>query len=314
MARAVPQPIPYQGSKRLLARKILAYFPSEVERLVEPFAGSGAMSLAAAQQGRAGRFLLGDSLAPLVGIWRGILEDPSGLCDDYERLWQAQHADPRAHYLAVRERFNRDGEPAALLYLLARCVKGAVRFNRAGGFNQSADHRRSGVHPDRLRARIMGTHELLAGRTELHHGDYADLLAEAPPRDLIYMDPPYMGVSGSKDARYHQGLDLGRFVTQLEGANTRGLRFLISFDGRLGQRRYGPKLPAALGLHRLELPAGRSSQATLAGRSEGTVESLYLSPTLVRELGGARVLDTLGPQPTEPGQRLSAFVGGGRLA
>jgi DNA adenine methylase len=295
MARAVPHPIPYQGSKRLLAKRILEFFPPEVSRLVEPFAGSGAMSLAAAQRGRAGRFVLGDSLPPLVGIWRGILEDPGGLCDAYTDLWEAQHADPKAHYLGVRDRFNDAGDPAKLLYLLARCVKGAVRFNRAGAFNQSADHRRSGVHPARLRARVMGAHELLCGRTELHQGDYAALLARADPDDLIYMDPPYMGVSGGRDARYHKGLDLTRFVARLEEANARGLRFLISFDGRLGQRRYGPDLPAALELLRLELPAGRSSQATLAGRSEATVESLYLSPALVETLGGPQSVDTISP-------------------
>lgn len=280
MSVAVPQPIPYQGSKRRLAARLLAYFPGEVDRLVEPFAGSGAVSLAAAQAGSIQRFTLGDSLEPLVGIWRGILDQPEVLCDAYEQLWAAQHDDPRAHYNGVRVRFNREHEPAALLYLLARCVKGAVRFNRAGDFNQSADHRRRGVRPDTLRRRIRAAHALLAGRTVLHAGDYADLLAQATPRDLVYMDPPYMGVSGGRDQRYHQGLDLDRFVAELELANTRGLRFLASFDGRLGDRRYGPELPAHLGLTRIELSAGRSSQATLAGRSEHTVESLYIAPSL----------------------------------
>ncbi len=258
--------------------------PSDIERLVEPFCGSGAVSLAAARDGRAPSFVLGDSLGPLVGIWQAILDEPQALADDYRALWEAQHADPRAHYLEVRARFNRDREPVALLYLLARCVKGAVRFNRDGAFNQGADHRRSGVRPDRLRSRIVQAHALLAGRTDLHHGDYASLLSQAGPRDLIYMDPPYMGVSGTRDGRYHQGLDLDRFVERLADANARGLRYLVSFDGRLGQKRYGPELPAGLGLTRVELAAGRSSQATLAGRSERTVESLYVSPALTDAL------------------------------
>ena len=286
MPTSVPQPIPYQGSKRLLAPRILAHFPPDLDRLIEPFAGSAAVSLAAAHAGLAQRFLLGDSLAPLVGIWRGIIEDPDALCDAYQALWQAQHDDPSGHYLVVRSFFNRDAEPAALIYLLARCVKGAVRFNRAGAFNQSADHRRSGVHPDRLRTRVRRAHALLTGRTTLHTGDYEVLLAQATPRDLVYMDPPYLGVSGGRDARYHQGLDLPRFVAQLQQANAKGLRYLISFDGSVGGRRYGPELSDELRLARLELPAGRSSQATLSGRSEQTVESLYLSPTLAEDSPG----------------------------
>jgi DNA adenine methylase len=43
-------------------------------------------------------------------------------------------------------------------------------------------------------------------------------------------------------------------------------------------------LPERLRLHLVELDAGRSSQATLLGRDEVTVESLYLSPALAEKL------------------------------
>ena len=46
MQMAVPHPIPYQGSKRQLAGAILRYFPESTARMVEPFAGSAALSLA----------------------------------------------------------------------------------------------------------------------------------------------------------------------------------------------------------------------------------------------------------------------------
>ena len=49
--KALPHPIQYQGSKRNLAPIILRYFPKGINRLVEPFAGSAAISVAAAAQG-----------------------------------------------------------------------------------------------------------------------------------------------------------------------------------------------------------------------------------------------------------------------
>ena len=52
----VPHPIPYQGSKRNLASAILDYFPEHVYTLVEPFAGSAAMTLAAAARNAAARY------------------------------------------------------------------------------------------------------------------------------------------------------------------------------------------------------------------------------------------------------------------
>jgi len=276
-----PHPIPYQGSKRRLAAAILAHAPGPFERLLEPFAGSAAVTLAAASRDLAGAYLIADRLRPLAELWREIVARPSRLAAAYERLWRAARAgDPAAHYLAVRARFNRSGDPAALLYLLARCVKGAVRFNADGAFNQSADHRRAGARPERMRRHIEGAAALLAGRCRIEAADYADVLAGAGRRDLVYLDPPYQGVSGGRDRRYVAPLDRDRFVGELERLNARGVPYLVSFDGRSGDRAYGEPLPRELHLRRVALPAGRSSQATLSGRVALTVESLYLSPAL----------------------------------
>ena len=277
---AAPHPIPYQGSKRRLAAAILAHAPGRVCRLIEPFAGSAAVSLAAASRDLAARYCIADRLGALAALWRAILDHPDHTADAYERLWRAQHADAASHYRAVRARFNRTGDPVALLYLLARCVKNAVRFNGAGQFNQGADHRRAGVRPPRMRREIARASALLADRAEVVAADYAELLADASPGDLVYLDPPYQGVSGSRDPRYIAPLDLDRFVGQLDALNRRRVPFLVSFDGSSGGRTYGAALPAELRLRRVWLRAGRSSQATLVGRVAETVESLYLSPGL----------------------------------
>lgn len=276
---SAPHPIPYQGSKRRLAAAILRH-ATPAERLVEPFAGSAAITLAAAAGGLATRFLLADRLAPLAALWRAIVEQPAATARRYEKLWRAQSRDPAAHFAAARDRFNRTGEPVLLLYLLARCVKNAVRFNADGAFNQAPDHRRRGMHPDRMRRHIARAAALLAGRIEIREADFADVLAGAGPGDLVYLDPPYQGVSGGRDPRYVAGLDLPRLLAALEDLNRRRVRYLLSFDGRTGEKHYGPPLPDELGLHRVALAAGRSSQATLTGRVAHTVESLYLSPAL----------------------------------
>jgi len=62
--KRMPQPIPYQGSKRNIAGRILALFPENVNTLVEPFAGSAAVSVAAAYYHKAGRFHLHDLNQP----------------------------------------------------------------------------------------------------------------------------------------------------------------------------------------------------------------------------------------------------------
>ena len=283
MAAGVPHPIPYQGSKRRLAPLILEHAPARVETLFEPFAGSGALTLAAASRGLARRHVLGDSLAPLARLWGAILERPGELADEYAALWEAQGDDPARQYARVRDAFNAEGGAARLLFLLARCVKNAVRFNAAGAFNQSADRRRRGTRPERMRARIEGAHRLLAGRAEAHAAAFEALLERASPRDLVYLDPPWEGTTRGADKRYHQGLARERFVAVLERLRRRGGPFLVSYDGRSGARSYGAALPAELGLARVELHAGRSSQATLNGGRAETIESLYVSPELARD-------------------------------
>src|SRR5690606_25499151 len=102
----VPHPIPYQGSKRYLAPRILQYFPADVRRLVEPFAGSAALSLGAAQSGKTRQFWLNDINAPLIDLWRSILYTPDALANRYALLWTAQLGQERAYYDLVRARFN----------------------------------------------------------------------------------------------------------------------------------------------------------------------------------------------------------------
>ena len=81
-----PHPIPYQGSKRFLAPAILAYFPQDTHRLLEPFAGAAAVSLAAALAGRARHFELNDINAPLMELWMRIVESPESIAAAYRKL------------------------------------------------------------------------------------------------------------------------------------------------------------------------------------------------------------------------------------
>jgi len=280
----VPHPIPYQGSKRNLAPEILRYFPDRIGTLIEPFAGSAAITLAAAARGMAERYIINDLNKPLVDLWRAIIETPEKLVRQYETLWRAQHEDRRQYYDKVRENFNRTGRPDYMLYLLARCVKASVRYNADGEFNQSPDNRRMGALPETMREQVLGASHLLCGKTECSSLDYKEVVARATSDDLIYMDPPYQGVCGKRDPRYLKGVLVDEFVEVLEALNYREIKYLVSYDGRTGERIHGRKLPERLRLHLIELHAGRSSQATLLGRAEVTVESLYLSPALAESL------------------------------
>lgn len=281
---AISSPIPYQGSKRKLASAITRCFPAELGRLYEPFVGSAAVTLATAAARPTTRFHVNDTNGPLCRLWQLIVDAPEEVGSAYAELWHEQLDDPRSFYDSVRDEFNATGRPELFLYLLARCVKAAVRYNAQGEFNQSPDNRRLGCRPERMARTIVAASALLRGRIEISNLDFRDAVASATADDLVYMDPPYQGVSTKRDRRYVDVLAADDFADALASFNQRGLSYVVSYDGRRGSRTYGKPLPSSLDLVRYEIDAGRSTQSTLSGGTDRTIESVYLSPALAARL------------------------------
>lgn len=281
----IPHIVQYQGSKRILAPQILDFMPDRVERLIEPFAGMAAISIAAAYDMRANSFHINDLNGPLVGVLRAAIEEPDVLIRSYSKVWEEQFTygeDHVQHFYDVRDRFNSGEQtPANMLYLLARCVKGAVRYGRNGNFNQSPDKRRHGTNPKNLTNNVMMISRLLKGKTTFSAMDYRDILEMAQPGDLVYMDPPYQGVSDTRDNRYYAGVPFEEFADAVEILNNKGIDYLISYDGECGGKAYGEELPVSLGCRKILLNAGVSSQSVLLGRKATTFEALYVSEKLI---------------------------------
>ena len=280
---SLPHPVQYQGSKRNLAPDILKFLPGRIDRLVEPFAGTAAISIATAARQGTQKFWLNDLNKPLIELLNLIIEKPNDIADAYAEIWNEQLSDSLGHYYEVRKKFNKTNDPKLFLYLLARCVKGSVRYNSGGLFNQSPDKRRKGTQPAKMRKNLEGVSKLLREKCQFTCLDYRQVLVEVQSHDFVYMDPPYQGVSGNKDSRYFSRIDFDDFVLALERLNERGIAFAISYDGKLGNKTFGKILPERLELNRIEIEVGRSSQSTLLGRDEITVESLYLSRALMNE-------------------------------
>lgn len=284
MNGTTPHIVQYQGSKRNLAPQILRYIPQKFNRLIEPFAGMAAITIAVSSQNRADRYLLNDLNKPLVNILEESITNPQRLIDNYTKVWCEQltfKGGSVEHFYKVREDFNKGNQCAAnMLYLLARCVKGSVRYSSSGMFNQSPDKRRMGTNPKNLARNVYMISSLLKGKTEFMSNDYREVTKNAKSGDIVYMDPPYQGVCTSRDCRYFSGIDFNEFVDCVEDLNRRGIDFIISYDGTCGDKQYGHDLPAELGLKKVMLNAGLSSQSLLLGKKETTREALYLSRNL----------------------------------
>ena len=285
MKGKVPHIVQYQGSKRKLAPQILPLLPRRFTRLVEPFSGMAAMSIATAWEKRATEFWINDINEPLIGVLQTAINEPTLLIQDYTHIWNEQFNfkdGSEAHYYYIREIFNNgDKRPAVMLYLLARCVKGAVRYGSNGNFNQSPDKRRNGTNPATLAVNVNSISNLLKNKCIFTSIDYKTVFENAKEGDVFYLDPPYQGVCTGRDNRYFSGIDFDEFVTALQSLVDRGIPFLLSYDGFCGEKEYGNSLPKELGLQKLVLEAGISTQSLFNGNPSVTKEALYISPKLI---------------------------------
>ncbi|MCM1145312.1 MAG: Dam family site-specific DNA-(adenine-N6)-methyltransferase [Blautia sp.] len=283
-----PHLVQYQGSKRIIAPEILKFFPAKFERLIEPFSGTCAVSILAALENRCDNFWINDINKPLITMLEKCINTPQELIDEYSVIWNGQFAENQNnidYFYKVRDEFNNGMQDAArMLFLLARIVKGAIRYNMQGNLNQSCDKRRYGTKPEIMAGNAFRISELLKEKTIFSSMDYKEVLAMAAPGELIYMDPPYQGTSdrdNSRDNRYIQGVDFEEFIEELDKLNKKNIDFIVSYDGMTGDKVIGKDLPRSLELKHMYINAGVSTQATLNGKMEITYESLYISKNLI---------------------------------
>ena len=104
--------------------------------------------------------------------------------------------------------------------------------------------------------------------------DYEETTATATNKDLVYLDPPYFHTKG----RYYGTIDFDRFLAYLESLNSRGIKYILSFDGIRGDNDYTVELPKELYKRHEFIPSGNSSfKKVMDGEKQQVYESLYLN-------------------------------------
>ena len=284
----VPHLVQYQGSKRSLAPVIAQYYPNVFNRFIEPFSGTGAMSIYTAANGLCNSFVLNDVNGQITNLLEKCINEPDELADAYDAIWSVQFSEGENsvdYYYKMRDRFNKlkdTPDPALTLFILARVAKGAVRYNQSGEMNQICDRRRQGTKPDTIRKNAQEISRFLKQKTAIFNCDYTEILNMAVSGDLVYMDPPYQGVSNGLSSRYLKSLEFDNFVDSLEELNRRNINFIVSYDGENDDGKFGKDLPEHLNLQHILINAGRSAQGNLNGKQITTYESLYMSHNLRR--------------------------------
>ncbi len=261
--------IKWSGSKRSQAATIIRYLPDNFNCYYEPFIGGGSVMYAA----RPKKGVCSDICKPLIDLWKEIKEHPEELAESYRERWELRQEKGYQVFYDIRDRFNKSNNPQDLMFLSRTCVNGLIRFNKNGDFNNSLHHTRPGISPDRLKKVIMDWSGRIQGITFIA-SDYRETLATARKDDVIYLDPPYFHTKG----RYFGTIEYDAFLDCLERLNTRGIKYILSFDGMRGENNYMVHLPKELYKRHELIPSGYSSfKKVMDKKPQAVLESLYLN-------------------------------------
>lgn len=184
--------IKWTGSKRPIAKKIISFFPREMDCYYEPFLGGGSVffELLRTNDIAVKKFRLSDKNESLINICKIVKDDSQELINSYRDKWERLQKDDNFFY-SERDNYNKTKDPLIFYFLTRTCYNGTIRYNRRGEFNTSHHFGRTGMLPDKVERVIKYYSELMINRDiEFDHLSFEEI-DPLSKRDCVYLDPPY---------------------------------------------------------------------------------------------------------------------------
>lgn len=261
--------IKWSGSKRSVASQLGDIF-LPAETYYEPFVGGGAMMpFAKANKGKAS-----DIIPELIALWNEIKNNPEMVAEEYKVCWNKLQNEGYQVFYDVRDVFNKTKNPLDFLFLTRTCLNGMIRYNSAGEFNNSLHLTRPGIDPIRLASIIMQWNRYIQKITFLNV-DYRECLEDVKKGDFVFLDPPY----GGTKSRYTQTpFSLDEFYKTLDSLNSKGVNWMLTFDGSSGDRKYSYAPPEDLYKYTFKVKTGKSAFRKVIDKvQEDILETVYLN-------------------------------------
>lgn len=202
-------PIKCQGKKTKLVSHIKElYSKLKLDNSVyyEPFMGSGIVGFNIEPE----RAIFSDNNPYIIKFYNSIKSNEIDL--DTIRIFLEEEGKKllesgKDYYNVVRDRFNKDGNILDFLFLNRCCFNGLMRFNRNGKFNVpycKKDDKLSSDYIDKIIDQVKKVKELLDRHPDWQFicSDWKDIVKDAKEEDIIYCDPPYLGLFSTYYTEY----------------------------------------------------------------------------------------------------------------
>lgn len=225
----------WAGGKGQLVSEIYSLMPrSHSGRLIEPFVGSGIVSLNAFYRGFK-EIVIADTNDALIAVWSQLKWNGDFI--DEVRSYFAGDLNHEDTYYNLRTKFNfalkhwNEKDVAKLfIYLNRHGFNGLCRFNSSGGFNVPFGRYDKPYFPQ---AELEHAVKVMR-HTRIFHKDFQRTFEdEVLPGDVVYCDPPYIPLSSTSNFTAYSkepfGPDLQRALAHFAmTARDKGATVIIS--------------------------------------------------------------------------------------
>jgi DNA adenine methylase len=167
----------------LICPGIHRYLRRSLGRYIEPFLGGAAVALDLGLP----RMILGDLCAPLIDMYRTVRSSPKNVAHVLRQMKETDY------YKVRGADFHRPGSiatAARFLYLNRTCFNGLYRENKRGKFNVP----KGDIIPRFPTEKDLQSVQSAFLRADLAVASYQETIEQAKRGDVVYADPPYLGV------------------------------------------------------------------------------------------------------------------------
>lgn len=179
----------WAGNKYKIIERVKAALV-EGNRLIEPFAGSGAAFLNTDYS----HYLLAESNQDLIHLYQHLQKEGEEFIDYCKTFFASIYNNNDAFY-ALRELFNSTSDirlkSALFVYLNKHCFNGLCRYNAKGKFNTPYGKYIQPYFPDKEMLFFYQKSQ----NTVFECADFIETMNKAVPGDVVYCDPPYVPLS-----------------------------------------------------------------------------------------------------------------------
>lgn len=248
--RILRSPLFYVGDKSKLIDEISTYFPTNINKFIEPFVGGGSVFLNI----KANKYCLNDIDKNIIEIHKylcsnhlkrekffkkcfrkieeyGLSCSLNGVCvpEELKAIYKKTYyaVFNKAAYIKLRNDYNSNRNILLLYLLLIYGFNHMIRFNAKGEFNLpvgNVDFNKN------VNDALNGYFDAISVKqVEWHNLDFRKFLKkiQIEENDFVYLDPPYLITFSEYNKLWNEEIEL-ELLSLLDELNNKNVKFAIS--------------------------------------------------------------------------------------